>query len=162
MSEKPQNSFCEKAERVGLHCRPCFDAICTTRGDEQVLYREVHIRNTINIYRTVATGRIMLESDIEIPYQTQYPFPRSTGKIDEFEDELHRKEVTLTMAIGPNLPEGAKILRYHRHYRENVMPDTVALHVHVGHQAKDLAEAKQVAAKLFDVIDPKRLTKLLE
>ena len=153
-------TFCEKMERMGVRCRPCYDELCTMRGREQALYAGHQIHDTVTIHGIF--GGFLVESDIEIPYQTKYPFPRETGKLAEFLEEGRHKEIILTMVISPRLPRGVSDPRYHHHYRPNVMPEIVAIHVHVSYRTTDLVDAREKARRIQEAIDPERLIKLIK
>jgi hypothetical protein len=149
--------WCEKAERGGLSCKPCYDSVCQVRSKrEQRLYKGYDIHDTI-VIEPAKTGGFNIQTDIEIPFAVD---PKKGAA--QVRDKMAKNKVILTMALGPKIPEGIRGPWFHPHHSPNRLPEVAALHVHIAGTAKSFMEAKRMADDFWDIIDADRLTKLLE
>ncbi len=149
--------FCEKNERAGLKCRPCFDHVCQIKGKEQRMYKGFNIHDVITI-EPDKRGGFSVQSDVEVPFKVD---PKKSPM--SIMSEMQKHEVILSLELGRKMPEGMRGPWYHRHYSANgPAPDIAALHVHIAGTAKTPQEAKRMADDMWGIIDADRLTKLLE
>lgn len=151
--------YCQKAERGGLACRPCYDSVCTVRSNrEQRLYKGFGVHDTILVAPNKRDPNLLdVESDIEIAFAVD-PQKGSAG----VRDMTAKNKKILTKALEPKIPEGIRGPWFHAHHSPNLLPDIAALHVHIAGTAKSPMEAKRMADDFWKIIDPDNLTKLLE
>lgn len=152
-----ESRFCERTERVGIPCKPCFDSLCqVSSGREQRMYKGHGVHDTV-IIQPAKGGGLQVQADIEVPF-TVDPKKGTAG----VRDKMIKNKAILTMALGPRVPEGIRGPWYHDHYSPNRLPDIAALHVHIAGTAPNFMEAKKMADSFWKIVDADRLTKLLE
>lgn len=155
------NSFCDY---LGDMCTKCWEndvKACHVSLGEQEYYEGFKIYDQIMIVRR--DGDIGVESDVEVKYKTKHPWGLQAGKGAEFAEEYGRQEKKMREYITPRLPAGTNILTSHLHYFPDKRdPEMVAFHIHVHRRAEDLDEAKLVAQKIVDALNPAEIEEAIK
>jgi len=155
------DSFCDY---LGDMCTRCWEndlKVCHVSLGEQKYYKGFKIYDQIMIVRR--DGDIGVESDVEVKYKTKHPWGAQAGKGAEFASEYGRYEKKMRDYIAPRLPAGTHILTSHQHYFPDKRdPELVAFHIHVNKRAQDLDEAKLVAKKIVDALNPAEIEEAIK
>ena len=157
-------AFCDYLKEIDMKCAPCFENLlgaCHVKlGSQEYYPKEFALYDSIQIIRH--GGHLAVETDIEVLYNTEYPYGSQAGKGAEFANEYTKNEKTMRDYLTDKLPSGAKLLRSHQHYNPDKHdPNIVAIHIHAYKTVEDLDEAKLVATKLADTIKPKEIASIL-
>lgn len=156
--------FCQRAERAGLDCKPCFDHICDLKGRAQRRYEGYDLKDTIMVYTPRNGEGLVVETDIEVPFPMPEKYHGGLG-VREIMKEKHK---IIDKALQPELEElrerGVNITApwYHNHYNPNVLPEVGAVHIHVLASASNHGHAKSIANSLRDIIDANKLEDLIK
>ena len=156
-------SFCSYLKEIDVKCSTCREdgvGACQIKLGDQEYYRGFGLSDIISIVRH--NQRLSIETDIEVKYETNFPYGIFAGKGPEFATEYADKEKAIKDFLGPKLPIGVRFLPSHQHYTPDKRnPEVVAMHIHVHKAVEDLDEAKHVASKLAEIVVPKELEALL-
>jgi len=149
--------FCDYLEEIAVKCQPCVEnkvGACHIKLGLQEYYpKDFCLYDTINIIRYDA--QLMVETDIEVKYKTDYPYGRFAGKGPEWARELKGKLSKIRENLEPRLPPGVSFKDFHVHYNPDIYdPNIVPIHIHTHKLVEDLDEAKDVTQKLAETIRP--------
>ena len=152
--------FCEYLKKLCTHCWENNINVCTVKLGEQDYYKGFQLYDTVHITRK--GGRYVVETDIEVTYRTKYPYGKQSSKAAEFIDESLEKNLRLRAVLQKRLPQGVYINPSHEHYNPDKHdPERVALHVHVSKSTDDLDDAKLIAERLVQSVNPREIEKAL-
>lgn len=157
-------TFCKYLNQIEVHCSTCREdgiGACHIKlGRQEYFPEKFNLYDTVQIIRH--NGQLSVETDIEVKYNTEYPYGLHAGKGPQFAIEWSQKEKALRDYLSARLPSGVTQLRSHQHYNPDVLdPNIVAMHIHVHKRVEDLDEAKTLVSHLAEVIDPKTIEKVL-
>jgi len=152
-------SFCSYLKEIEANCSTCRDdgiGACQIKLGNQDYYKAFGLSDVISIVRH--DHSLSVETDIEIKYNTKFPYGSFAGKGPEFATEYADKEKSIRDFLGPKLPMGVHLLTSHRHYNPDKHdPNVVAIHIHAHKLVEDLDEAKYLVGKLSEVIVPQEV-----
>lgn len=158
-------AFCDYLKEIKMNCDTCLEngigACHIQPGTIQKYYQEFKLYDTIQVIR--GDHKVSVETDIEVTYNTKYPYGSHAGKGAEFATEYTEKEVKVRDFLEPKLPPGTKFLPSHQHYfPDKHDPNIVAMHIHVYRNVEDLDEAKTTVKKLIETIKPQEIEAVLK
>jgi len=157
-------SFCDYLQEIEMACDKCTEngiGACAVKLGTQKYYTGFDLSDTISIIRHDHT--LSIETDIEVRYKTEYPYGNYGKKAPDFASEYVQKEKTMRDLLSLKLPTGARILRSHQHYNpDHFDPEYVSMHIHVFERVEDLDEAKIVAKKIIEAINPDEIEAALK
>ena len=158
-------SFCKYLEEIKANCTSCMEnhiGACHYKlGLQDYFGEEFQLYDTIVILKH--DHKISVETDIEVTYNTKYPYGGQAGKGMEFAEEYDKKEKAMRSIVEPQLPSGVKLLGSHQHYTPDKHdPNRVAIHIHAYKKVEDLDEAKLVASKMIEAIRPSKIGESLK
>ncbi len=157
-------TFCKELKGV---CNDCWEnsmTICTVKlGSQDYFPKDFKIYDTIHIVKDDKQDKYSIETDIEVKYNTQYPYGSQAGKGAEFAVEYSKKDKLVRDYLTRTLPSDVNILHSHQHYKpDKYNPKVVAQHIHVHARADNLTQAKDIVRKLVGSIVPKQIEEMLK
>lgn len=152
--------FCDYLEEISVKCIPCVEnklGACHIKLGLQEYYpKDFALYDTIHIIRH--DTRLLVETDIEVKYKTDYPYGTLAGKGAEFAQEFIKKRGGVKEYLEPRLPAGVRLVEQHQHYHPDKFdPNIVAIHIHTHKLVEDLDEAKELVQKLAKTIRPSQI-----